>query len=202
MPNPHATQRSSVSDDASTRHISRVSRTLDAVFLDRDGTLNARASGSRYITSPAQLRLLPGVASAVRRLNEAGICAIVVTNQRGVALGLMTLKDVQKVNDAIQLGLRPFRAHIDAFYVCPHLAGTCTCRKPAPGLILQAIREHPGVRLERSVVIGDNETDIQASIAVGCRGVRLGPPGTQTRAHALYPDLRIALRSLLDPRRR
>ena len=144
-----------------------IARKLDAVFLDRDGTLNAKAPDGSYITSPDELRLLPRVANAVQRLNEVGALVVVLTNQRGVALGKMTLQDVVAVNDALRQRLSLSGAQVDRFYVCPHNAASCLCRKPAPGLLLQAAAEGPSLRLDHTVMIGDSESDVEAGIAAG-----------------------------------
>ena len=168
---------------------------LDAVFLDRDGTINVKAPEGAYITSPGQLRLLPGAGTAVRWLNLAGLLVLVVTNQRGVALGQMTLQQVAEVNQALQQRLQRYGARVDGFYVCPHSEG-CACRKPSPGLLLKAQLDHPAIRLERTVTIGDSEADVAAALAAGSHAVRLGPPGTRTQASALCRDLASAVRAL------
>jgi D-glycero-D-manno-heptose 1,7-bisphosphate phosphatase len=139
------------------------------------------------------------VGRALRRLNQAGTPVFVVTNQRGVARGRMTLDDVAMVNDVLQRRLRRFGAHVDAFYVCPHEVGACSCRKPSPGLLLQAERDHPGLRLDRAVMVGDSESDVGAGLAVGAYAIRLGPPGTPTRAAALFADLASAVEALVGP---
>ena len=96
--------------------------------------------------SPRQLRLLPGAGEAVRALNEAGVLVLVVTNQRGVALGRMSLSDVHDVHGALAARLRRFGAKVDEFYICPHADESCGCRKPGPGLFFQATRDYPGAR--------------------------------------------------------
>jgi len=174
-----------------------ISGQLDAVFLDRDGTLNEKAPEGCYIASPGDLRLLPGVAEAVRRLNDAGALVVIVTNQRGVALGEVTLEEVAGVHDALQEHLSRSGAQVDRFYVCPHDEASCSCRKPAPGLLLQAAADHPFLRLEHTVMIGDSEGDVEAGLAVGARAIKLGPPGTRTRADALFADLPSAVAALV-----
>ena len=171
---------------------------LSAVFLDRDGTLNVKAPKGSYISSPQQLRLLPGAAQAIRRLNDLGVPVYIVTNQRGVALGCLTREEVDAVNDALQDRLLRKGAHVDGIYVCPHDNGACTCRKPLPGLLLQAAAEHNGLSLVRSVMIGDSESDIGAAAAVGARPIRLGRPGAASRAPVVLPDLGTAVASLID----
>jgi D-glycero-D-manno-heptose 1,7-bisphosphate phosphatase len=170
---------------------------FDAVFLDRDGTINVKAPEGSYVCTPSQLRLLPRAGSAIRTLNEAGILVLVVTNQRGVASQLLSLDDVHEVHRALTARLRRFGARVDEFYVCPHADGSCTCRKPAPGLLFQASRERPGLRLERTVMIGDSETDVAAANAVGACAIRLGPEGTRSAASHIYRDLWSAVGALV-----
>jgi D-glycero-D-manno-heptose 1,7-bisphosphate phosphatase len=170
---------------------------LDAVFLDRDGTINVKAPEGSYICSPAQLRLLPHAGEAVRALNDAGVPVLVVTNQQGVASGRMSLADVHHVHEALQDRLRRFGAMVDGFYVCPHASGTCGCRKPAPGLFLQAGREHPRLRFDHTVMIGDAETDVQAATAAGIPAIRLANQDGGSGACALFPDLASAVKALI-----
>jgi D-glycero-D-manno-heptose 1,7-bisphosphate phosphatase len=172
-------------------------RRLDAVFLDRDGTVNAKAPEGAYIGAPAQLRLLPGVGDAVRALNDAGVMVLVVTNQQGVASEKMTRGDVDLVNDALVGRLRRFGARIDGFYVCPHAEGTCGCRKPAPGLFFQAQRDHVGLRFDHSMMIGDSETDVAAAAAAGVPAIRIAREATASAACCVVPDLPAAVRALL-----
>ncbi len=170
---------------------------LDAVFLDRDGTINIKPPEGSYVYSPRQLRLLPGAGKAVRALNEAGVLVLVVTNQRGVALGRMSLSDVHDVHGALAARLRRFGAKVDEFYICPHADESCGCRKPGPGLFFQATRDYPALDLTLSVMIGDRESDVEAGIAAGVRAIRLGPEGTQTVAGQVYPDLSSAVAALI-----
>ena len=153
--------------------------TYDAVFLDRDGTLNVKADEGHYISNPADLALLPGVGDAIRTINQISRYVIVVTNQRGVALGRMTLDDVRSVNMRLQDLLNESGALIDAFYVCPHDIGQCHCRKPDIGLLLQANRDFPPIRFSRSVLVGDADSDMEAARRVGMRGIRLHSQSTQ-----------------------
>src|SRR5687768_8244975 len=107
-------------------------------FLDRDGTINAPPPEGEYVTRPEALELLPRAGEAIARLNAAGWRVVVVTNQRGVALGRMTLSDVRDVHARLREELADRGAHLDGVYVCPHAEGTCGCRKPAVGLFEQA----------------------------------------------------------------
>jgi D-glycero-D-manno-heptose 1,7-bisphosphate phosphatase len=170
---------------------------LDAVFLDRDGTINVKPPPGRYVASPSELRLLPGAGKAVRELNQSGALVLVVTNQRGVALGQMALSDVHAVNDLLVQRLARMGARVDGFYICPHDNGVCQCRKPAPGLLLRASRDYPQVQLACSIMIGDSESDVEAAVAGGATAVRLGPPGTESAATRVCPNLPSAVTEVI-----
>ena len=159
--------------DAGAAHDLRAGRaqpvramTRPAAFLDRDGTINEKAPEGDYITTPDRLTLLPGAAHAIRRLNDAGALVIVVTNQRGIALGRMTEADLIDVHAQLRSLLeKQAGARLDAIFHCPHDAGACHCRKPAPGLIYQARAWRPEIDLARSIIIGDSRTDSAAGRA-------------------------------------
>ncbi len=147
-----------------------------AAFLDRDGTLNLDTG---YVYRPEDLVWTRDAKAAVRLLNRAGYYVFVVTNQSGVARGLYTEADVNRLHRAMQDQLATEGAHIDAFYFCPHhpdgtvkaLAVTCGCRKPGTGMLEQAAAEWP-VDRARSIMIGDQDRDMAAAAAFGIRGIR------------------------------
>ncbi len=170
---------------------------FDVVFLDRDGTINEKAPDGDYVSSPGSLRLLPGAAAAIAAVNASGADVVVVTNQRGVALGRMSARDVLAVNDQLDRLLAAHGARVDAYYVCPHEAGSCDCRKPLPGLVLRALADRPGSVASRCVLVGDAESDVEAGLAAGTRAVRLAPEGTPTRAEVCRADLAAAVAALL-----
>ncbi len=142
-----------------------------AVFLDRDGVLNRAVVVDGKPLPPAsveELELLPGVEQACRELHEAGLLLIVVTNQPDVARGTQTMATVGELNRELSS-----RLPLDEIRVCPHDdADRCRCRKPAPGMLLDAAREH-GIELERSVMVGDRWRDIEAGRRAGCATVFL-----------------------------
>ena len=146
-----------------------------AVFLDRDGTINEQMG---YINHLSRFHLLPGVAKAIRRLNEAGVPVFVVTNQSGLARGYFPEALLTEVHAAMVSRLSAEGARLDGVYVCPHhpeakeerYRENCPCRKPKPGLFLQAAREH-GLDLTRSYVVGDRWSDLKAARACGAAGV-------------------------------
>jgi D-glycero-D-manno-heptose 1,7-bisphosphate phosphatase len=170
-----------------------------AAFLDRDGTLNVKAPEDEYITSPADLRLLPGAAGAVRRLNDAAMFVVVVTNQRGIARGLLPPGTHAQIMERLTDLLAQSGAHLDAAYVCPHEAGTCGCRKPAPGLLLLTQSEHPDIDLGQSVTVGDAESDIDAGRGAGTRTIRLSATPVASQADHVVRDLRAAVPLIIGP---
>src|SRR3712207_4894921 len=142
----------------------------EAVFLDRDGTINVEVN---YLYRPDDFAFVPGAPEAIGRLNRAGFPVVVVTNQAGIARGFYTAEDVVALHDHLQRRLAPFGARVDAFYFCPHhpdFTGECACRKPAPGMLLQAAREL-GLDLGQSWLVGDSAGDIGAAAAAGCHAI-------------------------------
>jgi len=148
-----------------------------ACFLDRDGVLNRRASPHDYVKSVGEFEWLAGAREGVRRLNDDGWLVLVVTNQRGIARGLMSAADVEAIHAHAQRGLTEIGAHVDAFYICPHGDDErCDCRKPEPGLILRAAREW-NVDLAASFLVGDDERDIETARRAGVRAVKMASNG-------------------------
>jgi len=155
-------------------------RPLATVFLDRDGVVNEKMPEGRYVASWDDFRLLPGAADAIARLNRAGLRVMVVSNQRGIALGLYTAADVEAIHAALQRLLAESRAHVDGYYFCPHDRGQCNCRKPLPGLFEQAAAAFPGIRAESSAMIGDSLSDIEFGRRLGMTTVFVeGDPDRQ-----------------------
>jgi len=146
-----------------------------AVFIDRDGTLTEEVG---YVNHPRRLRLLPRSAQAIRRLNAAGVAAVVVTNQSGVARGYFSEEVLTAVNASLVAQLKDEGAHLDGIYVCPHhptegappYRMICDCRKPSPGLLRRAASEL-GLDLAGSTLVGDKPSDLVAAGAVGARSV-------------------------------
>lgn len=168
-----------------------------AVFLDRDGVLNVAASAGEYIQHPQDLLLLPGVGEALRRLGQAGYHLIVVTNQRGVALGRMSEGDLEQVHGELRRQLEAGGARLDLILACPHgMDEGCACRKPRPGMLIEGARLL-GLDLSASWMVGDNHSDMQAGRAAGVRCVRVctdgrgTPQADSTVEHACH-DLRQA----------
>jgi D-glycero-D-manno-heptose 1,7-bisphosphate phosphatase len=145
------------------------------VFLDRDGTINHEVD---FLRSPDQLRLLDGSAGAIRELNEGGWRVFVITNQSGIARGLLTECQLADVHTKLLAELKSHGASVDAIYYCPHHPDygeppyrlDCDCRKPKPGMLMRAAKEFQ-IDLNQSFVVGDRMLDIQAGNAAGARSV-------------------------------
>lgn len=142
-----------------------------AVFLDRDGVINRPPPEGRYITSPGDFILLPGVVEAICQLNHGGFRIFVVTNQRGIGRGLVSAQIVEEIHARLQQVVRDAGGLIERIYVCPHdNRDACACRKPKPGLLQQAAREC-SLHLARCWMVGDKPSDMAAGRAARCRTV-------------------------------
>ena len=155
---------------------------MRVVFLDRDGVINEDRDDSSRACH--ELKVFPYVPSCIRRLNEAGFAVIVVSNQQGVAKGLYSEDDLLAMQAEIARRVNAAGGRILAFYYCPHFdSDGCLCRKPQPGMLLKAAKEH-GVDLENSLMIGDTERDVMAGKSAGCgtglvlTGMLAGRPGS------------------------
>jgi D-glycero-D-manno-heptose 1,7-bisphosphate phosphatase len=144
-----------------------------AVFLDRDGVINRKAPDGQYITRWEDFEFLPRVAEAIALLNRALFSVIIVSNQRGVAKGLLTSEELERIHRRMIEHLAASHASVLAVYYCPHnISRACACRKPAPGMLLQAAREHQ-IDLPNSWMVGDSDIDIQAGRNAGCKTARI-----------------------------
>jgi histidinol-phosphate phosphatase family protein len=144
-----------------------------AVILDRDGVLNERPPRAEYVLRADDVRWLPGALESLRLFADAGWRVIVVSNQAGVARGVMTAEAVDAVNEHMRREAEASGGRIDAFYYCPHgWDEGCACRKPRPGLLFQAQRDFQ-LDLTRTAFVGDDERDREAAVAAGCRPVLL-----------------------------
>jgi len=178
------------------------------VFLDRDGVLNEKMPEGQYVTSWADFHLLPGVPQAIAQLNRAPLRVIVVSNQRGIALGLYSSADVLSIDANFRLTLQEADAHIDGFYFCPHDKQECNCRKPLPGLFEQAVAQFPSITAETSVIIGDSLSDVEFGRRLGMLTIFIeGDPTSQKAgAHTAaeladlrFPSLAEAANYLTNP---
>jgi D-glycero-D-manno-heptose 1,7-bisphosphate phosphatase len=152
--------------------VERVTRR--AAFLDRDGTINEKPGEHEYVSRVEEFHILPGAVHGLTKLADCGYALVVVSNQRGVARGLVSDDLLRATEKVLQEALRPHGAEIAGFYYCPHeLHEKCGCRKPRPGMLLQAASEL-NLDLAASWMIGDSPSDIEAGRSAGCRTVYLG----------------------------
>lgn len=158
-------------------HARNLKNKQKAVFLDRDGTINQYVG---FVTKPGQFELIPGVAEAIRKINKSGYLTIVVTNQPVIARGDCTFEELQTIHDKMETELGKEGAFVDAIYVCPHHTDKgfpgerpeykchCDCRKPNPGLLLQAAQDF-NIDLAQSYMVGDSDNDVLAGEKAGVK---------------------------------
>lgn len=151
-------------------HARNLKNKQKAIFLDRDGTINKMVG---FVTKPEQFELIEGAAEAIKAINKSGYLAIVVTNQPVIARGDCTFEELQTIHDKMETALGKVGAFVDAIYVCPHHTDkgfegerpeykcSCECRKPKPGLLLQAAKDF-NIDLSESYMIGDSHRDVEA----------------------------------------
>jgi D-glycero-D-manno-heptose 1,7-bisphosphate phosphatase len=161
-------------------------------FLDRDGTINESPAEGEYLDSPADVRLIEGVVEAIKALNDHGARVVVVTNQRGIALGKMSEADLRAVNGRIEAELARAGARLDAILYCPHHEGACDCRKPGTGMFERAAHEIDGVEIAGGAMVGDSSIDVEAGRRLELTTVRIGAPAPGD------PEADHAAESLLD----
>lgn len=158
-------------------HARNLKNKQKAIFLDRDGTINKMVG---FVTKPEQFELIEGAAEAIKAINKSGYLAIVVTNQPVIARGDCTFEELQTIHDKMETELGKVGAFVDAIYVCPHHTDkgfegerpeykcNCDCRKPKPGLLLQAAKDF-NIDLSESYMIGDSHRDVEAGENAGVR---------------------------------
>lgn len=138
------------------------------LLLDRDGVVNEETD---YLHDPKDLVVIPGVPETIAQVNRLGVPVVVVTNQAGIGRGMYDVAAYQSVNRAIEAELTKVRAHVDAWYFCPHPPwADCACRKPRPGMLRQAASDL-GLDLGGSILVGDKTSDLEAARAVGARTI-------------------------------
>ena len=156
-----------------------------AIFLDRDGTINKYVGFLRKID---EMELLPGVPEAIKEINKSGYLALVVTNQPVIARGEVSFSELENIHNKMETLLGKEGAYIEGIYFCPHhphkgyegevveLKIDCNCRKPKPGLLLKAAEDF-NIDLEKSYMIGDSDSDVQAGEAAGCKSIKIKEGG-------------------------
>ena len=177
-----------------------------AVFLDRDGTIIEDVG---YLRDSNRMHLLPGADSAIRRLNAGGYVVLVVTNQSGIARGLLSVDDYRRTEQRLDEMLAQAGARVDGHYFCPHLpeiTGPCDCRKPATLLYRQAA-ERFNLDLNRSWWIGDRVRDLLPAETFGARGILVltgegasEMPDATAHGFLRVPDLASAVEVILGER--
>ena len=141
------------------------------IFLDRDGTINKKPPKAQYIRDVRDFVWLDGARDAIKKLNDAGYFIILISNQAGIARGLMTVQDFEKIQHKMDEDLTVMGAHIDAAYYCPHgWDANCGCRKPRPGLIYQAQKDY-SIDLSKCIMIGDDIRDIITAHNADMKGI-------------------------------
>lgn len=151
-----------------------------SAFLDRDGVINVSPRPGHYIRTWEEFRLIPSTVEWIRLFNALDLLVIVVTNQRGVSRGLVDPAELDRIHVNMRRELHLQGAHIDDVFCCPHDENTCDCRKPRPGLVVQAANKWQ-IDLPHSIMLGDSPSDRQLAQNCGMRFVaiqegRLAPP--------------------------
>jgi D-glycero-D-manno-heptose 1,7-bisphosphate phosphatase len=149
-----------------------------AAFLDRDGVLNYKHPDLYYVLTPDQFQLLPGAVAGLKLLAARGYRLIVVTNQRAVARGQLSAEGLAGLHARMERELAAAGVVLDAIYVCPHDTDECDCRKPAPGLLLRALRDFPDVVPRESVLFGDSASDLEAARRASVPAVQMPVNGS------------------------
>ena len=139
-----------------------------AIFLDRDGVINRKPPEGSYVRDWSEFEFEPGAVEALEHLARNGRGPlIVVTNQRGISLGVTTREAVDDIHRRMQAALARRGVQLAGVRTCPHALGTCDCRKPGVGMFLAAVREDPRIELDRSAVVGDSMSDLEAGRRIG-----------------------------------
>ena len=168
---------------------------MKLVILDRDGTINH--DSEHHVRSPEEWRPIKGSIEAIARLTQAGYRIVVATNQSGIARGYFDTRTLLEIHEALQRAAAQAGGRVDAFFFCPHAADSaCACRKPQPGMLLEAARRF-NVSLEDTYMVGDARRDVEAAAAAGARPVLvLTGKGKKTQQEGelpagtqVFPDL-------------
>lgn len=182
-----------------------LSRPQRAIFLDRDGTINKYVG---FLRSPSELELEEGAAEAIKLINQSGYLAIVATNQPVIARGEVTVPELNLIHDKMETLLGKQGAYIDGLYYCPHhphkgyagevveLKIDCDCRKPKPGLLIQAAHDF-NIQLEESWMIGDGENDVRCGIAAGTHTALIGSDEGDVNPDITADSLLTAVKKIL-----
>jgi D-glycero-D-manno-heptose 1,7-bisphosphate phosphatase len=168
---------------------------LSAVFVDRDGVINVKAPEGDYVTGWERFQFAPGALSGLVLLAGLNVPVVVVTNQRGIALGRFSEADLELIHTNMLAAVAAAGGRIDAIYHCPHDGG-CDCRKPATGMFERAAAEL-GIELADAVMIGDSPSDMEAAARIGALRVLVTDAAGEDAPDHLAPELEAAARWLL-----
>jgi D-glycero-D-manno-heptose 1,7-bisphosphate phosphatase len=170
------------------------------VFLDRDGVINRDSPD--YIKSWSEFEFLPGSLEALKKLTVNGFAVIVITNQSVIQRTMVSLRELEHIHDMMKKAVRSNGGEIKDIFFCPHVPeDECGCRKPSPGLILEAGKKHR-IDLKTSIMVGDSAKDIECARNAGCGNVILVKTGNgvmaekQLKAKRIHPD--VIVRDLLE----
>ncbi|MDE5420628.1 HAD family hydrolase [Ancylomarina sp. DW003] len=144
-----------------------------AIFLDRDGVINSDV-GHYYIYKVEDFIINKGIVNSLKRFQESGYILFVISNQGGVAKGIYSCEDVDKIHAYLESELKESKVFLQEIYYCPHhdSVASCECRKPSPYMINQAIDKYD-IDINRSYMIGDSKRDIEAAEAAGVKGIKI-----------------------------
>ena len=160
------------------------------VFFDRDGIVNEPPGQGRYVTRWNDFHLIPEFPICLQSVLKMGYQAAIVTNQRAVARGLMTLEDLEDIHRRLKrLLMRQYGLALLDIACCPHNENECSCRKPSPGMILALAKKH-NLDLAASWIIGDSETDVEAGRRAGCRTILVADKTGESKAAVRIPSMR------------
>lgn len=145
------------------------------IFLDRDGVINKRPPRGEYVRRREEFEFLPGAVEALKLISQKGYRIYLITNQAGIGRGMMSEDDLKSIHQHLEEELKKNKVKISGIYYCPHeMNENCQCRKPKPGLLLQAAKEH-NLDLKDTIFIGDDERDFQMGKSVGCKTILVKP---------------------------
>lgn len=168
------------------------------LFLDRDGVINRKIEND-YVKSLSEFDLLPGVLEAFYRFDQRFYKIIVVTNQQGIGKGLMTHENLHWIHNFLIEEVRKSNGELDAIFYCPHLqSDECLCRKPAPGMALQAKENFKNIDFSKSIIIGDSFSDMEFGRSLGMKTVFCGKAGGSEVPFDLRVDSLIEFARLLE----
>ena len=171
------------------------------IFLDRDGVINRKAPLGEYIRTWSEIEFLSGAVEAIAQLSSTGFRMFVVSNQRGIARGIVKESDVHEMHRRMLQVISKAGGTVEGVYYCPHdYKDNCSCRKPRPGMLIRAANEH-GFELAGSWMVGDSESDVAAGKNVGCRTLQIvatHPASAGVKPDAYVRDLSAAASLILS----